>query len=155
MSLERTHSGIIVAPQQQFSVGEELRRIMRLISRRTADQMRNRLEFLSSWARRDRRARMTVTENPWICQFPAVLEPTYRQPPLGTGFPTHLAVLTARNSYQGVCFVVLEVIECWTPRNLRMHLPRTITAFLPLLCAAALPLAAQVDRATLNGTVTV
>jgi hypothetical protein len=49
MSLERPHAGIIVAPQQQYSVGEELRRIMRLISRRPAEQMQNRLEFLSSW----------------------------------------------------------------------------------------------------------
>lgn len=50
MSLERTHAGSIVAPQQQYSVGEELRRIMRLISRCPAEQMQNRLEFLSSWA---------------------------------------------------------------------------------------------------------
>jgi hypothetical protein len=47
---KRSHSGIIVAPQQQYSVGEEVRRIMRLISRITAEQMRNRLEFRSSWA---------------------------------------------------------------------------------------------------------
>ena len=50
MSLQRTHAGIIVAPQQQYSVGEELRRIMRLISRCPAGQMQDRLEFLSSWA---------------------------------------------------------------------------------------------------------
>lgn len=50
MSQERTHAGIIVAAQQRYSVGEEMRRIMRLISRGTAEQMRNRLEFLSTWA---------------------------------------------------------------------------------------------------------
>jgi hypothetical protein len=50
ISLGRTHAGIIVAPQQQYSVGEELRRIMRLISRCPAEQMKNRLEFLSAWA---------------------------------------------------------------------------------------------------------
>jgi len=50
MNLERSHAGIIVARQQHYSVGEELRRIMRLISRRTAEQMRDRLEFISSWA---------------------------------------------------------------------------------------------------------
>jgi hypothetical protein len=33
---KRTHSGIVVAPQQRYSVGEEMRRIMRLISQRTA-----------------------------------------------------------------------------------------------------------------------
>ena len=31
-------------------VGQEMRRIMRLISRRPAEQIRNRLESLSSWA---------------------------------------------------------------------------------------------------------
>jgi hypothetical protein len=50
ISLKRSHAGIIVARQQQYSVGEELRRIMQLISRRTAEQMQNRLEFVSSWA---------------------------------------------------------------------------------------------------------
>jgi hypothetical protein len=46
---KRVPAGIVVAPQQQYSVGEELRRIMRLVSLCTAEQMRNRLEFLSSW----------------------------------------------------------------------------------------------------------
>jgi hypothetical protein len=50
MSQARPDAGIVVAAQQHHSVGEELRRIMRLISRRTADEIRNRLEFLSSWA---------------------------------------------------------------------------------------------------------
>jgi hypothetical protein len=49
MESGRNHAGIIVAPQQHYSVGEELRRIMRLISRCPAEQMQNRLEFLSSW----------------------------------------------------------------------------------------------------------
>lgn len=50
MSLQRAHAGIIVAKQQHYSIGEELRRIMRLISHRTAEEMRNRLEFISAWA---------------------------------------------------------------------------------------------------------
>lgn len=50
LSAGRAHAGIIVAPQQQYSTGEELRRITRLISRRAAADMRDRLEFLSSWA---------------------------------------------------------------------------------------------------------
>ena len=45
----RTHAGIIVSPQQHYTVGEELRRIVRLVGLRTAEQMQNRLEFLSSW----------------------------------------------------------------------------------------------------------
>jgi hypothetical protein len=46
----RTHAGIIVAPQQRYSAGEEMRRIMRLISQRTAEEMLGRLEFISGWA---------------------------------------------------------------------------------------------------------
>jgi hypothetical protein len=49
-SLEKNHGGIIVVPQQHFSIGGELRRTLRLISGRTAEQMQNRLEFLTSWA---------------------------------------------------------------------------------------------------------
>jgi hypothetical protein len=49
MSQERFHAGIIVAPQQRYSVGEELRRLMRLIGRVSAEEMRNRIEFLSTW----------------------------------------------------------------------------------------------------------
>ena len=46
----RAHSGIVLAIQQRYSVGEELRRLMRLLSRVTAEQMRNRLEYRSSWS---------------------------------------------------------------------------------------------------------
>lgn len=49
ISRERFHSGIIVAPQQRYSIGEELRLLMRLIASVTAEEMRNRIEFLSSW----------------------------------------------------------------------------------------------------------
>ena len=49
MNFSRTHAGVIVAAQQRYNIGEELRRIMRLISRLSAEDMRNRLEFLSSW----------------------------------------------------------------------------------------------------------
>jgi uncharacterized protein DUF5615 len=43
------HAGIILAPQQRYPLGEELRRLMRLIGDVTAGEMRNRIEFLSSW----------------------------------------------------------------------------------------------------------
>src|SRR5437763_7214542 len=42
----RGHASIILAAQQRYSAGEEIRRIMRLISRLSAEDMRNRLEFL-------------------------------------------------------------------------------------------------------------
>ena len=43
------HFGIIVAPQQRYAVGEELRRLMRLVGSVSAEEMRNRVEFLSAW----------------------------------------------------------------------------------------------------------
>jgi hypothetical protein len=51
LSEGRTHGGIIVFPQQEFSVGETVRRMACLISSLTAEQMRNRLEWLNNWAR--------------------------------------------------------------------------------------------------------
>ena len=46
---KRVHAGIIVTPQQRFSVGEQLRRIVRLSAARSAEQMSNRLEWLGNW----------------------------------------------------------------------------------------------------------
>ena len=46
----RRHSGIIVATQQRYSVGEEIRRLIRLIAGVNAEQMQDRLEFLSFWS---------------------------------------------------------------------------------------------------------
>ncbi len=45
----RTHAGIVVARQQQYSVGQQMRRLLRLLAARTAEDIRNRLEFLSNW----------------------------------------------------------------------------------------------------------
>ena len=45
----RQHAGIIVAPQQRYTVGEELRRLVRLIDSLSAEEMRNLVEFLSAW----------------------------------------------------------------------------------------------------------
>ena len=49
LAVQREHAGIIVARQQQFSVGEQLRRLLKLNATRSSDEMRNRLEFLSDW----------------------------------------------------------------------------------------------------------
>jgi hypothetical protein len=49
MQAGREHAGIILAPQKQFSIGEQLRRLMRLRARLSAEDMRNRLEFLTYW----------------------------------------------------------------------------------------------------------
>lgn len=45
----REHAGMILAAQQRFSVGEQLRRILRLRANATSESMRNRAEFLSNW----------------------------------------------------------------------------------------------------------
>lgn len=45
----KPHAGIILAPQQKFSVGEQLRRLLRIINARSAEQMKNTVEFLGSW----------------------------------------------------------------------------------------------------------
>jgi hypothetical protein len=49
ISAAREHAGMIVAPQQRFSVGEQLRRILRIRAIVRAESMRNRIEFLSNW----------------------------------------------------------------------------------------------------------
>ena len=45
----RHHAGIIVGDQQTVSIGEELRRLLRICEAKTADDMRDSLEFLSNW----------------------------------------------------------------------------------------------------------
>jgi hypothetical protein len=49
MAAGRSHSGIILAQQQRFSVGEQLRRLMLLTNARSAERMKNSLEFLGYW----------------------------------------------------------------------------------------------------------
>lgn len=44
-----SHAGLILATQQRFSVGEQMRRILQMSRDRSSEQMRNRAEFLSSW----------------------------------------------------------------------------------------------------------
>ena len=45
----RSHRGIILSQQQQFSIGEQMRRLLNLIAALTADEMVNRVEFLGEW----------------------------------------------------------------------------------------------------------
>ena len=49
VSAGRDHAGMILAPQQRFSVGEQLRRILRIRAALSADSMKGRVEFLSNW----------------------------------------------------------------------------------------------------------
>jgi hypothetical protein len=45
----RSHAGLILAPQQRYSVGEQMRRVLRLMARKSAEEMVNQVEFLSQW----------------------------------------------------------------------------------------------------------
>ncbi len=46
----KSHAGIILGRQQQYSVGEQVRRLLKLITTKTAEDMKNQVEFLGSWA---------------------------------------------------------------------------------------------------------
>ena len=45
----KSHSGLILARQQQLSVGEQSRRLLKLIASKSAEEMESRAEFLSVW----------------------------------------------------------------------------------------------------------
>ena len=45
----KRHAGIILMQQQRLSVGEQLRRLLRLVASKPADEMENWVEFLSAW----------------------------------------------------------------------------------------------------------
>src|SRR4051794_4246555 len=41
-----SHAGIILARQDQYSIGEQMRRLLRLVSARTPEEMIDQIEFL-------------------------------------------------------------------------------------------------------------
>ncbi|MCP9492999.1 MAG: DUF5615 family PIN-like protein [Pyrinomonadaceae bacterium MAG19_C2-C3] len=45
----KNHAGIILAHQQRYSVGEQMRRLLRLVQINSAERLRNTIEFLSAW----------------------------------------------------------------------------------------------------------
>lgn len=46
----RRHAGIIIGDQQTLSIGQEMRRLLKLSAAKSAEEMENNLEFLSNWA---------------------------------------------------------------------------------------------------------
>ncbi len=46
----RKHAGIILVQQQRYTLGEELRRVLKLLATESAESMQNRGEFLSDSA---------------------------------------------------------------------------------------------------------
>jgi hypothetical protein len=47
LSAGQNHAGLILSQQQRYSVGEQMRRLVRLVHMRSAESMRNRVEFLA------------------------------------------------------------------------------------------------------------
>lgn len=45
----KSHAGIILAQQQRYSIGEQMRRLLKLIAAKSAEEMRDQVEFLSAW----------------------------------------------------------------------------------------------------------
>jgi hypothetical protein len=45
----KSHAGIILAKQQHYSVGEQMQRLLKLIATKQAEELTNRIEFLSHW----------------------------------------------------------------------------------------------------------
>ena len=45
----KSHAGIIVCRQQVYSVGEQLRRLLKLIATKSAEEMQDQIEFLGHW----------------------------------------------------------------------------------------------------------
>ena len=43
------HGGIILMRQQHYSIGEQMRRLLRLMASKSADEMESWVEFLSEW----------------------------------------------------------------------------------------------------------
>jgi hypothetical protein len=44
-----SHSGIILAPQQRYGIGDLMRGVLRLINTKSSEEMQGQLEFLSNW----------------------------------------------------------------------------------------------------------
>jgi len=43
------HSGIVLSPQQRYSLGEQMRRLLNIVGRVSAEEMQGSLLFLSAW----------------------------------------------------------------------------------------------------------
>jgi hypothetical protein len=48
MDSKKQHAGIILS-SQNYSIGEQMRRLLRIINTKSAEEMYNQVEFLSAW----------------------------------------------------------------------------------------------------------
>jgi DNA-binding transcriptional MerR regulator len=51
MAEERSHTGIILAQQQRYSVGAQLRGLLNLIAAKSAEEMIDQVEYISNYIR--------------------------------------------------------------------------------------------------------
>jgi Domain of unknown function (DUF5615) len=51
LAVGSNHAGIVVAPRQSYSVGEQLLGLLNLIGSKSAEEMMNQLEFLGTYIR--------------------------------------------------------------------------------------------------------
>ena len=49
MSEGKVHAGMLLARQQHYSVGEQMRRVLKVMALKSAADMHNCVEFLSAW----------------------------------------------------------------------------------------------------------
>jgi hypothetical protein len=49
---ERNHAGIVLASQQQYSIGQQLRGLLKLATDNSSEEMVNQLMFLSAYIER-------------------------------------------------------------------------------------------------------
>ncbi len=49
LSQGKSHAEIILTRQQHYSVGEQMRCLLKLIATKSREEMKNQLEFLSAW----------------------------------------------------------------------------------------------------------
>lgn len=45
-----SHAGIVLAPQRRYSIGEQMRRLKKLVDTLSGEEMKDRIEFLSAWS---------------------------------------------------------------------------------------------------------
>ena len=49
MASQRSHSGIILVHRHRYPVGEQIRRLLKLTTTLSAEELKDRLEFLGAW----------------------------------------------------------------------------------------------------------
>lgn len=45
----KAHAGVVFSPQQRYGIGEQIRRVLKLMRVRSAEEMIGTVEFLSHW----------------------------------------------------------------------------------------------------------